>query len=436
MVLRTSCCLALFLALFLTFAAPAQTQSSSGSSSFFNPDSSILDDLRQYSGLLRRNMGAGQQVAAKAAELTGTAISPLLGLCMVGWLDIIRLPKRELGRLPWYKSPPFLLFVTLVLCAITFKDTFGEILGPFKIPLDQLDAIQHQAASILAFVVVLPGFVDALAGSLQGPLDTAARELGPCCLAYAAEAGAGLAAQSPGYLAQFLAAVLGTAVFATVWLASSTVNMLLCIAPFPFLGLLLKSLRTALFGLLFFLTAVHPYVGLAVSVLVLYLSYRLAGWSFRLLLFGLVLCLDSLLLRWKWTRPSRKGIRAFGAGLPGVRVRTMGRLRVKEGSVIFRYRPWLIFPSREFSLPVQTRCRPARGALMPSIVEIDEHNRRALVLLPPRYRRHEAEVANVLGIPAIVQDAGLVRGLRAVMRWMGGGPDTKATSSQAPSRAG
>ena len=422
MVLRTSCCIAFVLAVFLTFAAPAQTQSSADSYNFLDPDSSILDDLRQYSGLLQSNMGASQKVAAKAAELTGVAVSPLLGLCMVGWLDVIRMPKRELGHLPWFKSPPFLLFVTLLLCAITFKDTFGEILGPFKIPLDQLDAIQHQAASTLAFVVVLPGFVDALAGTLQGSLDTVARELGPCGLAYAAQAGSGMGGQAVGYLAQFLAAVLGTAVFVTVWLASSTVNMLLCVAPFPFLGLCLKTLRTALFGLLFVLTVLHPYVGLAASVLVLYLSYRLAGWSFRLMLFGLVLCLDSLLLRWKWTRPSRKGIRAFGAGLSGVRVRTMGQLRVKGGSVIFRYRPWLILPAREIPLPVQSRCRPARGVLMPSILEIDEHHRRALVLLPPRYRKHEAEVAGVLGIPAIVKDAGLKRGLRSVMHWMRGTP--------------
>ncbi len=422
MILRTSCCITFVLTLFLLFAPQAQTQSSAGSYDFFNPNSSILDDLRQYSGLLQRNMSTSQQVAAKAAELTGVAISPLLGLCMVGWLDVIRLPKRELEHLPWFKSPPFLLFVTLLLCAITFKDTFGEILGPFKIPLDQLDAIQHQAASILAFVVVLPGFVDALAGSLQGSLDSVARELGPCGLAYAAEAGVQAGSQAAGYLAQFAAAVIGTAVFVTVWLASSTVNMLLCVAPFPFLGIFLKTLRTALFSALIFLTLVHPYVGLAASVVILYISYRLAGWSFRLMLFGLVLCLDSLLLRWKWTTPKRKGIRAFGAGLPGVRVRTMGKLRVKGGAVIFRYRPWLVLPAREISLPVQSRCRPARGALMPSILEIDEHTRRALVLLPPRYRGSEAKVANVLGIPAIVQDAGLIRGLRAVMNWMGGTP--------------
>ncbi len=425
MVLRTSCCIAFVLALFLTFAPRAQTRSSADSYDFFNPDASILDDLRQYSGLIQSNMSTSQKVAAKAAELTGVAISPLLGLCMVGWLDVIRLPKRELGHLPWFKSPPFLLFVTILLCAITFKDTFGEILGPFKIPLDQLDAIQHQAASILAFVVVLPGFVDALAGSLQGSLDSVVRELGPCGLAYAAEAGVQAGTQSAGYLAQFAAAVLGTSVFVIVWLASSTVNMLLCVAPFPFLGICLKTLRTLLFSALVFLAIVHPYVGLAASVVILYISYRLAGWSFRLMLFGLVLCLDSLLLRWKWTKPKRRGIRAFGAGLPGVRVRTMGTLRVKGGSVIFRYRPWLLLPAREISLPVQARCRPARGALMPSILEIDEQTRRALVLLPPRYRGHEAELANVLGIPAIVQNAGLIRGLRAVLTWMRGTPSPR-----------
>ena len=213
--------------------------------------------------------------------------------------------------------------------------------------------------------------------------------------------------------------VLAAGAFALVWLASHAVNVLVLLSPFAPLGTALKLARLVLLGFPMLCAALSPGLGLLICAAYLALAWWLAGRCFRLLVFGWVFSLDVLLLRWRQQRVDGPAVRAFAADLEGVPVRTLGTLTCTQaGSVEFTYRPWLVLPMRTVRIaPSAVGLEVEKGLLSPAVVRVEpSHQVRALVRLPPRYRKLEATVAGAFGaLP--VREAALVRGLAGVWGW-------------------
>ena len=361
---------------------------------------------------LAQTQEQGRRVATAIAEATGVSLSPLVGMCVIAVADYF---NADEGQGPWYASLWFLAPAVLILLLVTFKDTLGEFFGPLKKPLDMLDELLHLAAGILAAVIVIPEIAAAVRAAVPEPgLGEAARQGGAALgLASRADVNWSLVLDTAVYA---LAGFLALLAYGAVWLLSNAVNVLTILLPAPFVGLLLKCLRLGTAGVLLVATLIHPVLGLAVAAVVILTAWKLCGWSFRLLVMGLVFSWDFLSLRWKRFSPlGQHLIRAFAARKLGRRTprRSYGVLLKREGKVEFLYRPWLVLATRRLILnaPPGDLCA-AKAHLNPSILAPAPDDRlEKLFNLPPRYKTHEGHVASTLGLPRDIRDISLLKKL-------------------------
>jgi hypothetical protein len=179
-----------------------------------------------------------------------------------------------------------------------------------------------------------------------------------------------------------------------------------------------------LLGLLTLSATINPWLGAALSLLVIIVAWLVAGWAFRLTFFGSVFCWDFLTLRRTRFTPKENGNKLFAGGnFPGVPPRTYGRLAQRPaGGIEFQYRPWLVMAERSAVVPVdKSQLAVGKGLFFSSITAND---RDTLFLLPPRYHGHEDTVARAYLMGGGVRDAGL-RKAWGVMRELFGGSAAK-----------
>jgi hypothetical protein len=212
---------------------------------------------------------------------------------------------------------------------------------------------------------------------------------------------------------------VGLVMFATVWMASHAINVLILLSPWGAIDAALKAARTALLGALTALTAFHPWMGALLSLVIVIVAYFVAGWSFRLTTFGTIFCWDFFTLRSRRFAPRPDENRLFAGGnLPGVPSRTYGRVIHDGGTVrLFRYRPWLILAPQEVEVPAAA-LTVGRGLFLSTI---RTENGDTYFLLPPRYRGHERELVQLCGLTGGVRDAGLRKAWSTVRELFGGG---------------
>jgi hypothetical protein len=256
----------------------------------------------------------------------------------------------------------------------------------------------------------------------------------------AAVAGAGLHASGVAmihvgvidftWLLNLLTIPFGLAVFVVVWLASHAINVLILLSPWGAIDAALKGVRTALLGLVTAVATTDPRWGAIFSVGIIIFSYFIAGWAFRLTIFGSIFSWEFLTLRCRRFRPKEDANRLFsGANFPEVPVRTYGKLVKRADSGLdFVYKPWLVMPERVATVPAELpSIAVGTGFFFSNVIAADG---RTLFLLPPRYRTHEEELVRIYELGGGVRDAGLRRAWGA-MREMFGGRAVKPPASEA-----
>jgi hypothetical protein len=93
-----------------------------------------------------------------------------------------------------------------------------------------------------------------------------------------------------------------------------------------------------------------------------------------------------------------------------VPTRTFGALlRDPAGHLALHYRPWLVLPARTLVLPPGPYF-VAKGLFYSAVASNERDNPGSLLLLPPRYRAHEAALAAAYGF-AGVREAGVLAAL-------------------------
>jgi hypothetical protein len=229
-----------------------------------------------------------------------------------------------------------------------------------------------------------------------------------------------LANGSLDWLGNFVTVPLAIFVFALVWLVSNTINLLILISPWGALDAALKAFRLTVLAALTSTAFFNPYVGAVFSAVLIVFCWCIAGWSFRLLVFGNMLAWDLLTgRRFRFTPTAEKAKMFLARRVHGVPVRTYGKLCAPDnaGNRMFEYRPWLLLPQRKLILPPGDYA-VGRGFLYPEIFLLDEKKERArtMLLLPPRYRGHEEELVAACGFKE-VRDVGMLRGIKGAWRW-------------------
>ena len=355
-------------------------------------------------------------VAMAVATVTGIAISPLLGTGAYGaWQWMRAETEAEKAALPWYAHWSFFGPALLIVAACALKDSLGAAVPPgLKKPLDVLETIENKATGLVAAGAVVPFTMSALSKMVLGGGTAAA---GP-----ALDAG-GLAMLPVGaidgsWLLNVATVPFGIAVFALVWMASHAINVLILLSPWGAIDAALKAARTALLGLLTLSATINPWLGAAFSLAVIVVAYFVAGWAFRLTVFGSVFCWEFVTGAKNKFAPKENDNTMFtGGDLPGVPVRTYGRLVQRtSGAVEFYYRPWLVGREHHVDVPAaRAQLAIGRGLFFSNVTG---GNDATLFLLPPRYRGHEETLARAY-LMSGVREAGLRKAWSALKELFG-----------------
>ena len=358
-------------------------------------------------------------LATAVTTVTGIAISPLLGTGAYGayqWMAA----KDEAARakLPWYAQWSFFGPALLLVGACAAKDALGAVVPPgLKKPLDVLETIENKATGLVAAGAVVPFTIDAITKMVLG---------GKTAEAGVAFAPDGLAMIQLGALdltavLNVLTVPFGLAMFAVVWMASHAINVLILLSPWGAIDATLKVARTGLLGLLTLSATINPWLGAALSLGVILVAWLVAGWSFRLTVFGSVFCWDFFTRRSGRFTPKENDNAMFAGGnLPGVPVRTYGRLVERtEGGLEFFYRPWLWLPEKKAKVPVTNAEIAVGRGLFFSTVGTEATG--TLFLLPPRYRGHEDVLVRAYQLGGGVREAGLRKAWSVLRELFGGG---------------
>jgi hypothetical protein len=356
----------------------------------------------------------GVELATMASQVTGIAISPLLGVGGVGayqWMSADT--PEEKARLPWFAQVSFWLPALLLVGVCAFKDSIAAVAPPgWKKPLDVAETLENKFSGLVAAGAVIPSLV-AVASRMV--MDSSALEPVPVLVA----GGFGflpVAAIDLSWLLTILMVPLSVAVFAVVWVVGHAVNVLILLSPWGAVDTALKGFRTGVMSLVAGTAFIDPVVGATLSVVIILLAYLMAGWAFRLMVFGSVFSWDFFTLRRGRFQLLADGNKLFtGREIADAPPRTYGRLyQEADGRLLFRFRPWLVLPERAVEVP-REGIVVGKGVFYSEVLGFDAKADRnmTLLLLPPRYVGHEEMFARTYHIPGTCDI-----GLRRAWSWL------------------
>src|SRR5215471_5084233 len=313
---------------------------------------------------------SGESVTKALATVTSTAISPLVGVSVMGAWQYFRTPKPQREKLPFFDKPYFWVPTIILLVLIFIKDTFGGFAPLIKKPLDAIEVlfVNHAALLLIVFPVVMNQVARVMgytslkglfAQSLSGPV------------VYAATVDAPGVHHAFTVATALLYTAAGFVVAGVVWLLGHCFDVLALISPFPFVDFLLKLVRNIVFAVLLGASIISPHLGLLLCLAVIIVSFMAFGWALRLSVFGILFAwsmLEMLLLEIQ-EKPSREhGIRAFSSGVKDVKRRTYGRLTsCEDGSLAFVYRRLLVGPEKKVTLGRTGSFAVGRGIFYPTM---------------------------------------------------------------------
>jgi len=338
----------------------------------------------------------GQQMAQTLSLITGVAISPLMGVGVVGAVEWwkAKTPEQK-ADLHWFANPYFWVPALLLVAACFVKDSSGIVLPPLaKKPFDVAETIEHKISGLIA----IGAFVPIAASIFHASSDDHGASLSSL----------GFAAIDLSWLYNALMIPFAMAAFFIVFLASNAINILILISPFGAVDAALKAFRTSIIASVAITSFANPWIGAAWALIIILFSWLIAGWSFRLSHFGLAFIWDFVTRRCNRFKPDPTVNKMFlGRKIDYVPARTYGRLsRDAQGNLVLKYRPWLVLTERTLTLPA-VKYAAGKGVFFSEILQLDGENTRIALLLPPRYRGHELELVAIYGLTG-VRDTGLL----------------------------
>ncbi len=369
-----------------------------------------------------QTLKGGEPVTKALTTVTSTAISPLVGVSVMGAWQYYRTPGPQRAQLPFFERPYFWAPVMMLLVLIFIKDTFGGFAPLIKKPLDAIEVLLVNHASLI--LIVFPVVMNQVARVMGF---TSVKNLFACMFSgpvvYAATVQTSGVHHAFSMATAVLYIVVGFAITGVVWLLGHCFDVLALISPFPFVDFVLKAIRNTIFAVLLATSVLSPHLGLLLALIVIVISFLLFGWALRLAFFGSLFAwslLEMLLLEMQ-AKPSREnGVRAFSAGVKSVKRRTYGRLSPGEdGKLVFAYRRLLIGPEKTIVVGRAESFVVGRGVFHPTVVEPIESagKHRVVFRLLPTYRGVEEEVRACLDC-ATVQDLRFGKGLRSFWKFL------------------
>jgi hypothetical protein len=350
----------------------------------------------------------GVALSQGITEITGVAISPLLGVSSVGAWRYWNTPAAGRAALPWY-AQPWAWGTGLALLSLCFlKDSLGTAVpGLLKKPFDMVELFENKASALVASGAFVPLVAQEMVKHLQAER---AIEVPPAMIG-----GMGVAMIDMTWL-MVPAAVIA---FLLVWVCSHAINVLIILSPFSTLDALLKIARTSVLASVGVIYAIAPWLAAALCLVIIALAAWLAPSAMRLAIFGARYAAD-ILLPWRGRkRATPEQPHAFTLGrVAGLPPRTGGRLvLLDDGGAVFRYRRWCVLDERTIPLP-EGRRHVEKGLFSPSLIhQAGGKDEMKMLLFLPRYRGHEESLAQHLKLHGVREHA-VARGFAAVKGWL------------------
>ena len=210
----------------------------------------------------------GVQIAQTLSLITGVAISPLMGVGVVGAWEFFhaRTPEQK-AKLHWFAHPLFWVPALLLVAACFVKDSAGVALpAVLKKPFDVAETIEHKISGLVAtgaFVPIAAAIFHSSSGNGDG----------------ASLSAAGFAAIDLSWLYNALMVPVAMVAFFIVFLASNAVNILILLSPFTVLDAALKAFRTSVIASIAISSWANPWIGAAWALIVIAFCWLIAGWS-------------------------------------------------------------------------------------------------------------------------------------------------------------
>ena len=349
--------------------------------------------------------GAFAALSHTVTTSTGVAMSPLLGMGVLGAWQYFQTDAHLRDQLPWYTSPWVWGICLGVFLLISSKDTIGAVIPELaKKPITILEVLQGKASALIVLLAVIPPSV----------LNEFSNE-------WIAQTGfGGTTAVSPFFWALLLIP-LAIGIFIVVWIASHAFNCIKILSPSSLINSFMTMVKGFLLSVFAILAMINPWVGLVVSLLIVLVSVLIFGWAFRWNVFGMVVIKD--FLTGDYQRPFQEGDRLKGfvtGNFPNVKPRTWGEVTREGDELVFSWRPWLIFPMRQNRVNVSnTETSVRKGIFLPSITlyskEIDRHH--SIIDLRPRFRKCADEVRAQLRLHTTSENF-VLGGLKASWLWL------------------
>lgn len=342
-------------------------------------------------------------------EITGVAISPLLGVSSVGAWRYWKTPAAGRATLPWY-AQPWAWGTGLALLALCFlKDSLGTAVPSLlKKPFDMIELFENKASALVASGAFVPLVAQEMAAHWQAQH---ALEVPTASIA-------GLA--FVGVNAAWLIVPAAVIAFLLVWICSHAINVLIILSPFSTLDAVLKLMRTGLLASLGLVYLIAPWLAAVLCLGIIAVAAWLAPSALRLAIFGSRYAAD-ILLPWRGRkRATPDQPHAFTLGrVAGLPPRTGGRMvLLEDGTMVFRYRRWCVLDERTIPLPDGMR-HVEKGLLSPALVHRTGAEELKVLLFLPRYRGHEESMAGHLKLHG-VREHSLARGFAALKEWVRG----------------
>ena len=360
----------------------------------------------------------GEIIAKEISKTTGVAISPILGISVLGAYTYYTTPVAERDLVPWHARPAFWAPLLVVLLGILLKDS-SKIALPkiILIPLDAVETLlEKNASAALALLAILSSITSRGLEKLQLSGGDMLFSLIPS--AHAADSIN--SAATAGVVELWLLSMLVTLIFGIVWVVSQSFNFLIMLSPSSWLDLLLTLSKNFVISILLGAYLISPYLGLTAAMFIIIISLFLFARSYRFVIFGTLFSAD-IVFRRSYRKRSGK-IKAFaGSSVPDTPSLSYGKLAEEGNQLVFCYRPWLIMPLRKIKTSFSCdNCEVGKATLAPVIITPTKGAKKYTTLfrLRPLYKSHENLVAEILKLNGI-RDVSFGRSMKEGFKWLG-----------------
>jgi len=355
----------------------------------------------------------GVALARTVSESTGLAISPLLTAGLWGAYNYFSAAPTQRNNLPWHSSLYFWVTTLAVGLLFAVNGLIGSWIPFLSKPMNAVETIEHKVTALFVGAPIIASKIGGdLTGVISQPLLSSFYQKQDIVMA-------GVSFEGSTILLYIVGFIFITVAFFVVWLFSQTINTLILLSPFPPIDWLMNIFKYGVLALILISSLINPYLGLAVSLVIILFCWYISAWCFRFMVFGTVFAWDILTIKHKRISDNDRKIKAFTSCiLSGVPKRSYGNLSKNNlGGLVFTYRPWLIFSQRSVT-PSFSDYIIEKGLLYPSVVlEIEEKGRyEKIFTLPPHYKTHEKYLCETLGTINILESKS-IRGFKSAFQW-------------------